>query len=99
MNQLSLGDLMTDAVAKANINKAKTLQDKYKAQLELVGFVCDFDARTDKYIVMVSPYYPDKIYLGRFGAIRVGRTIAYSISKTDIAWQFLREVAVAYSSY
>ncbi len=98
MTSESLDDIMADAVAKTNSNKAITLQDKYKARLEAYGFKRDLSTRTSKYIVMTHLKYPYKVYLGRNGAIRVGYTLASSTSWTHAARGFLANIEIHLST-
>lgn len=99
MTQSTLDNLLASAKTSSAINKARTLQDKYKARLEACGFRRDFNARTSKYIVMEHPRYRGKIYLGRSGAIRVGQTVATSLSQSDNASQYLHKVEFLIRSF
>ena len=58
-----------------------TLRERYAVGLEAMGWGRDYDAQSSKYWVFYivrAGKTPSKVYLGKSGAIRMGRTIATS---------------------
>ena len=58
-----------------------TLRERYAVGLEAMGWARDYDTRSSKYWVFYivrAGKTPSKVYLGKSGAIRMGRTIGTS---------------------
>ena len=60
------------------------LQDKYRKGLEAMGYRVT-DTRSAKYVAMNKPGLPrhKTLWLGRSGAVRVGRTVSGSVPISD----------------
>lgn len=50
---------------------------------QISGFHVDEKCSTSKYLCIVSPTRPEKLFLGKSGALRKGPNVSNSISLTD----------------
>ena len=71
-------------------------RDDVTTVLESGGWVIDRFAKSRKYRVLFHPDKQNKYYLGRSGAVRFGKNISQSISRTDnLNFKYLAEKAAA----
>jgi len=74
---------------------AQTLQDQFLAAFLARGL--KMKKRTFKYVVVEVPGTVQNYYLGRAGAVRIGRTIASSVPISEAAKDKLLSEAAALS--
>ena len=66
----------------------KTLQERYAAGLSAIGYTEDLQARSKKFRTFIRPskLYPgtdEKVYLGKAGSVRYGKTVSNSMAMND----------------
>lgn len=64
--------------------KNKTYQERLEAGLLALGYTQDLNARTGKYDTFIPPKGGEtRTFIGKAGALRVGRTVSSSVSLGD----------------
>lgn len=72
---------------------SETLRDLHVRGLEAMGYKRDHNARSSKYLVFSKGDKVKKVYVGKAGAVRAGKTIASSYSLSDSSKARLRRLA------